>query len=273
MPNAISPFIQLQIPNHLNFLAPAVCDDLIRIGRKNDGGYVVPHSILNETEVLVSCGVNDDWSFESGFLSINQRLIIHAYDHTISNTIFFKNIIRSMVHLFLGKSTLSYIRSRVQVWRSYKKFFQGNTKHFRERLHNRKDDSQDVTTPTIFDRLGASKVFIKLDIEGGEYRVIDEFVALSSKIVGMVIEFHDTDPLRLLFINAVKKLQRYYTLVHIHANNCGPISNDGLPEVLELTFVRKDFCSHSNRRSKLPIEGLDEPNDPDKVDYALTFSL
>jgi FkbM family methyltransferase len=270
MSNNIAP-IQLTIPSQLNFLAPTIFDDLIRLGGNNDGGYIVPKLILKETAFLISMGINDNWTFDAHFLSLNPNLKIHAYDHTISNNTFIKKIVVSVVKLFLGQSNFKEVLRRIILWRSYNNFFTGNVKLFRERIHNRKDNNQDTTIQTIFDRANSNKVFVKMDIEGSEYRVIDDLLKHSAKIVGMVIEFHDTDPLRLIFNNTVRKLQEYYEIAHVHANNYGPVALDGVPEALEITFVRKEFCTHTDKRSNLPIKDLDEPDDPTKADYALTF--
>jgi hypothetical protein len=64
---------ELLIPEELNFLAPLVVTDLIRIGRENDGGYGVPKSLIREAEILVSMGINDDWSFDEECLKLNRQ--------------------------------------------------------------------------------------------------------------------------------------------------------------------------------------------------------
>ena len=263
-------FNQPKIPSQLNFLAPSVFDHLIRLGRKNDGGYVVPQLILEETEFLLSLGISDDWSFDEHFLSLRPHLRVHAYDHTISKKIFTSKIVRSAIKLFLGKSSIREISRAIKLRSAYKKFFTGNVKHFQERIHNRRDDGQDATFQMIFDRIDSERVFLKMDIEGSEYRVIDDLLKHSSRIIAMAIEFHDTDPLRLTFCDAVRRLQDRYEIVHLHANNMGPIAVDLVPETLEITFLRKEFCSHTGKRSKLPID-LDEPNDPVRADYSLNF--
>ena len=104
-------------------------------------------------------------------------------------------------------------------------------------------------------------------------RIIDDIVKYSDKIVGMAIEFHETDPLRLVFNNAIRKLQDIFELVHIHPNNYGAISSDGLPEVLEVTFIIKEMCSRKHKRVYFPLQGLDQPNDPHKEDYRMRFVL
>ena len=45
--------------------------DLIRLGRKNDGGYLVGIQTVNESQYLISFGIRDDWSFEKDFIKKN----------------------------------------------------------------------------------------------------------------------------------------------------------------------------------------------------------
>ena len=55
------------MPFH-KILKPKYNYDLIRIGRDNDGGYLVEKKSFENTECLISLGINDDWSFEEDFL-------------------------------------------------------------------------------------------------------------------------------------------------------------------------------------------------------------
>ena len=38
--------------------------NLVRIGPKTDGGYIIDKRILNKINILITCGLNDDWEFE-----------------------------------------------------------------------------------------------------------------------------------------------------------------------------------------------------------------
>jgi hypothetical protein len=53
---------------------------LIRIGKNNDGGYLVGNKSLITSKYLISLGISDDWSFEIESLKINPNLKIHSYD-------------------------------------------------------------------------------------------------------------------------------------------------------------------------------------------------
>ena len=40
--------------------------NLIRIGPKTDGGYIIDKRVLNKM-YIITCGLNDDWEFEKIF--------------------------------------------------------------------------------------------------------------------------------------------------------------------------------------------------------------
>ena len=46
--------------------------DLIRLGRNNDGGYLVEKNSLKVSKALISFGLSFDWSFEKDFFYITQ---------------------------------------------------------------------------------------------------------------------------------------------------------------------------------------------------------
>lgn len=273
MVNSMSTSSVLRIPAELNFLAPISTNQLVRVGRKSDGGYVLPEFLMQEVDTLISMGINDDWSFEEEFLTYNPLLKIHAYDHTISRKIFRRKIMRERIRKFLGKSDAKGVACRIQVLESYEKFFTGSIKHFAERIHSSIDSGIDADMRTVFERTDSTRIFVKMDIEGSEYGVIDDLFKRSAVCVGLAIEFHKTNEQRQAFVSAVKMLQGIYDIVHLHANNWGSISADNLPETLEITFVKKGMCHSNNQRIELPLPGLDFASHPDKNDYRLEFTF
>src|SRR5215469_18384532 len=80
--------VSLELPSELNFLAPFVVDEMVRLGKVNDGGYVIPKGFILEVDTLVSLGVSTDWSFDQHFKRLNPQVQIHVYDHTISEGFF-----------------------------------------------------------------------------------------------------------------------------------------------------------------------------------------
>lgn len=264
---------QLMIPGYLNFLAPTIVENLIRLGKDHDGGYVITASSAKKTEYLISMGIAEDWSFEANFITFNPRLKIHGYDHTISKKVFFKNIVYEIIMLIARKSSLKIIRNKLHVYFSYLAFFSENAIHFPERINHRQEADYDVTIDKVFSRVDSDKVFVKIDIEGSEYLIIDDLLQFRSKIIGMALEFHNIGPLRLLFNESIKKLTEHYEIIHLHANNIGEICTDGFPETMEITLIRKEFCCGTVKRNILPVQGIDAPNDPSKPDYKLIFNL
>ena len=63
-------------------LKPKHCYNLVRLGKNNDGGYLVEKNSLLNSESLVSFGINLDWSFEKDFFKL-KKFLINCYEHTI----------------------------------------------------------------------------------------------------------------------------------------------------------------------------------------------
>ena len=63
------------------------------------------------------------------------------------------------------------------------------------------------------------KLFLKIDIEGSEYDILEDIILNKSKIQGIVIEFHEVSKNIDKIINFTNKLNTDLYLVHIHANN------------------------------------------------------
>ena len=119
----------------------------------------------------------------------------------------------------------------------------------------------------IFEDMASEKVFLKMDIEGSEYRCLEAIIENQHKICGLAIEFHDVD-LHLDKINYfIAKLN--LSLIHVHANNSSPITPLGIPLVLELTFSGN--CECLARKTTLP-HILDQPNDPKKPEILFHFN-
>ena len=70
------------------FLCPKFKCELIRLGKKNDGGYAISKESLKDSKVIFGFGLGDDWSFEKDFYQLNP-VSIHAYDHTITKGFFY----------------------------------------------------------------------------------------------------------------------------------------------------------------------------------------
>jgi hypothetical protein len=266
---AVSPPL---LPDRLAFLNPYVVDDLRRYGNPRDGGYLLPASVVTQIDAVLSFGLSTDWSLEEDLARDHPDRIIHVYDHTVGTRAFRRSLKNSFVKFLGGRTSLADLRARYATHSGYQRFFTGNHVHYRERVFNRQDNANDATLPIAFARLGDVKqVFLKMDIEGGEYRVIPQIAPFADRIAAIAIEFHDTDPLRAVFEAQVQMLLERFTVIHVHGNNIAGTAADSLPDALEITFLNKRFAINGNQRDRLPVAGLDLPNDPLKPDCELRF--
>jgi hypothetical protein len=260
------------LPSDLSFLAPVETDHLIRVGNEHDGGYVIPESAVKDVDILLSFGVNTDWSFEESFKDLNSDVKIHAYDHTVGERRFARDYRRGIVKWLLRRTSLSDVRHRHEVLRSYKSFFPSHATHFEEAIHARNKKPGHATMDKVFSRTNSQCVFLKVDIEGTEYSIIDDILRYAPRIRGIAIEFHETQALRDTFRSAVERLLTEFYIVHIHGNNLNHAAPDGLPNVVEITFAKGPPPRNALRRSSLPVAGLDSPNNPRSPDHPIQFS-
>ena len=241
-------------------LEPNFCSDIIRLGRKNDGGYLVSESDVTASDKLLSFGIYDDWSFEEDFAKINDVPIV-AFDASSGLKLLLKKARRRLASFKLFKAL--YFLGRAF---SFTTFFT-DKRIFISKFVGLDLPPIHISMEKVFEDWDSKKLFLKMDIEGSEYRCLEAIIQNQEKICGLVIEFHDVD-LHLDKINYfIKKL--HLTLIHVHANNSSPVTSFGVPLVLELTFSRN--CTSTSRETSLPHK-LDAPNDPRKPEILLSFS-
>lgn len=245
------------IPSFLKFKSP---NDLIRLGKKNDGGYLVSKSDINQTNFLVSLGINDDWSFESNFTNLRDIPLL-AYDASVNFKFFVKITILSLFNLknfnniFHGPYTII----------KYLLFFRGDRKHIKKYVGINSPEKF-ISLKNVLNSVASNSIFLKVDIEGSEYRLLTTILDHQERLTGLVIEFHDCD----LNMEKIKFFIEHFKLrlVHLHANNYAPIiPESGLPTVLEMTFSK---FSQSNSYIDLPHK-LDTPNDRVSEEIRITF--
>ena len=112
-----------------------------------------------------------------------------------------------------------------------------------------------------------SEIFLKIDIEGFEYRVLDDILKNQNKLNGLVIEFHDFDLHRIKIKNFIDKLS--LELVYISPNNYTGICKNGDPTTVELTFSKHPIIKNSNNKFT-PVE-VDYPNNPSAAQIKIKF--
>jgi hypothetical protein len=224
------------------FFQPFQCNDLIRLGKDNDGGYLVNKQDIFKSKSLLSFGIGEDWSFEQDFMSLND-CPLRAYDKSldISN---------------LSNKALSDL---------YHKFFTDDKYHIKKNIGL-----------TIEDELVRSIItensFLKCDIEGSEYDILEDLINHSSLLTGMVLEFHNIEHQYNLFSIIDFMCRIPHKLVHTHINNWWYFNTDNgsIPSVVELTFSSSYNVSLNNRISLPNI--LDMPNNPNGEEIQLIFN-
>lgn len=227
--------------NLLKLLTTYNYPDKVRLGNLSDGGYVIA-KIPGGYDVYISAGVGDDASFCAAFIDTYKTEKNYACDGTITELP--KNFPNRLV----------FVKKNIGV-----------------------TDNNYETTLT--QELSQGKdVFLKMDIEGGEVAWLNYLPShYLMNIKQMVIEMHGItdDSWGSLFtekIAALEKITQNHRLVHIHGNNCGPMSqydNVPVPAVIELTLVRSTDLDEPStyNQQQLPIRGIDFPNNADLPDY------
>jgi hypothetical protein len=255
----------------LSDFRPVECASLVRIGGPHDGGYVVPLDAVTSADALLSFGLAHNWTFEQDFAKYNPRATIHCYDHTVSTSTTIEHSIGQLFR-FLARRDAGHLRQAF-TWLDYPRFFRGRNAHFRQRIwHDHQFGS--ATADDAFARLpSGSKVFVKVDVEGGEYRIMDDLLRHAADIVALAIEFHDVDILPERFTELIGAIKRDFEIVHFHANNMGGLAPFHFPNAPEITFLNKrcfDVVPTPSLKT-YPIAGLDAPNQPRFPDYKIEF--
>jgi hypothetical protein len=208
----------------------------IRVGRERDGGYVIVNGL--SYDAFISCGIGNEVSFETAFTELYPGLGGYAFDGTVDRP---KALPDCMV------------------------FYRWNI-----------GPSHDPTMTNLKPLLSRYRdVFLKMDIEGHEWNwlaCLDLHHLAALKQIAIEVHGINSDrhgPKDHKF-EMLKKLARTHKLVHAHGNNY-PRKIDGVPTVLELTYVRNDVGVAGLNYEPLPHPLLDFPCKVKKADYSLNF--
>ena len=213
----------------------------IRLGHNYDGGYILLEELLGE--VLFSYGIGDDDSFERDCEARGMLVLMH--DPTIVY-----DICKLRHFAAAHDPTIIYHSNKLR--------------HFAAIPF-------DVQFPKHL--AGVENITLKLDVEGHEwYGLRDCDASVFSQINQMVVEFHnmhDNDPLKIPIIS---RLLQYFTIFHMHGNDFGGVTEDGLPHALEISFINNKFGPFNRETEAYPIEGLDFSNS-NQGDYKMDWWL
>ena len=245
-------------------------ENLIRIGPKLDGGYVLDKRIIPLTEKIITCGLNDDWEFEKHFLKIKPNCEIITYDHTVNKQFWIDRFKKDIIHFFLLKKLR--LRKIISIFKYYDyiNFFKNKNKHYELKISNKNIENKEITVDKILNN--HDNLILKIDIEGDEYNILKQIISNSKKINSLLIEFHDIQK----NINLIKNFMNQSNdlkLIHIHGNNYAGANKHNDPNLIELTFtnIKKINFEQKTTEKNYPIDGLDFKNSHKKKDFILSF--
>jgi hypothetical protein len=216
----------------------------VRLGRDNDCGYVM----LDDFEAVataLSFGIGADASWDVALAERGIRVL--QFDDTIEAS--------PSAH-----QRLSFLRKRI--------------------VPSAPDGSRSTTIAQALDehvRPDDDRLILKIDIEGGEWDVLDALAApVIDRFLQIVCEFHDFRRIleagwRDRAHRVLTKLNDRHAVVHVHGNNFRPMISIGdmlVPDVIELTFARSRTYELTDATADFPGP-LDNPNDSSRLDYYL----
>jgi hypothetical protein len=278
----------------LERLRPHHLSDLIRVGGEGDGGYVVNERAVRLSRYLLSFGVEFDWSFELDFLQRNPNVGMFCFDPSVSKEAFLKktlNAVNEVLSLrfavFLCSFNFPKVRRKLsdvvewaRIYRGFSRFLANEKVHFYATGVSNEHTKPFITFGEALqlvssEEIPENSVFVKMDIEVSEFRVLPDLLKYVKCVNALVVEFHDLDILWARFVELTERLKADFEITHVHGNNYGGlIPQSGTPKVLEVTFLKKSLigepCPPSDSLS-YPLSFLDSPNNPTERDYPLVF--
>lgn len=210
-----------------------------RIGSDGDGGYVQVED-FNGVDYALSLGINDndDWDLDIAKKGIPVQQFDHSIDCAPSN--------HPLLSFYKKKITSNSNINEISL---------------NELIKNLKYNDK-------------PNILLKMDIEGYEWEVLETCEEeLLSRITQITCEFHGFS--RLLetgfysrAVKVIEKLNRYFSVVHVHGNNAAPlcnIANIAIPDVLEISFASKSLYKFEPFIGLLPtnLDAANNENYPD----------
>jgi hypothetical protein len=216
----------------------SVGHELVRIGSKADGGYLLP-DVLDGISKCFSPGVDVSSEFEDA-LAEQYGIECYLADYSVDGP-------ASENALF----------------------------HFDKKFLGTRNDDKFMRLEDWVDKYAGkdtSDLLLQMDIEGAEFAVLlDTPQSILKRFRMMAIEFHSMETAFEIgafpIIQSVfEKLAEHFTIAHIHTNNYQRIWKRGdvdIPSVMEITFLRNDFVKRDDKALTFP-HPLDVLNEQDK---------
>ncbi len=210
----------------------------VRIGNKNDGGYIMLDDFVN-IDAAYSFGISGDVSWDKDVAK--KGIDVYMFDHTIDMPPEFNDrFYYSKIGVGIKDNTFCNIKSLNKILE--------DTRHIND-----------------------NNLIMKMDIEGNEWDVINSISSeILMKFKQITIEFHGLSEKNKIKnkIKVLKKINKTHQSVWLHGNNFGyALKRDDViyPNVVEITFARRKEYKFSKLRDLQLI--LDAPNNPDIIDF------
>jgi hypothetical protein len=215
-----------------------------RLGTTDDGGYVFAE-LDGKYDCYISAGVSNEESFSRDFIKL--------YNMNEYNSFAFDGTIKGYPYEYT--KNITFINKNIA------------------------RDNSDTTTNLhhLLERF--NNIFLKMDIEGHEINWIgclkDHHLA---NIKQLTIEFHGIHDNSWGYnkqqkIECFRRLAQTHYLVHVHGNNWGSISINGMPDVIECTYINKNWFSSppAVNTTQLPLKDLDFRNNRNVPEINLNY--
>lgn len=152
----------------------------------------------------------------------------------------------------------------------YLLFFRGKKKHYKLKVSRRNISNKEITINNIVKN--KKNILLKIDIEGDEYKILDNIIKNSHKINCLIIEFHFIKQKIKKIYDFVDKT-KIFKIIHIHANNVAGVDRYGFPLALEITFINSNLIKKSKKKNfyDYPIYNIDYPSVKRNKDIKLVF--
>ena len=246
------------------------------------------------SQYLMSFGINDEWSFEIDFLNRKPDVKAFCFDYSVSKTVFRNKMFDALnetlslkfawlilsLNFARARRKLSELKHWAKTYSGFSRFLaEENVRFYPQGISNERS-ANFITFVEAFQsaarfEIPENSVFVKMDIEQSEFRVLPDLLNLERYINGLVVEFHDLDILWPTFVSLMQKLKPVFEITHIHGNNFGGlIPNSEIPKVLEISFLKRSLISDAHPKStnvSYPLPQLDCPNNRFEKDYRLVF--
>ena len=204
--------------------------EIIRLGSNHDGEYFVCPNAVSKSQNLIGIGIETNWEFEKEFLKINPKVKVTTYDGQTNIFLILKFFFKQILKILIFKINWNLLK------RSFLNIFE--YKYFLIKKLNFVNKNVGLLSGLSFEKIveGKKNIFLKIDIERSEYRILNQIINYREMLTGLAIEFHDYDLNKDRVHDFINKIEM--ELIHVHVNELGSISCDNTPIALEFSFSK-----------------------------------